>query len=293
MGGRLDGVRVAVLAMDGFEQAEVTWPLRALRREGADVRVVSLRPGRIRGMNFLWRGGKLAVDDTVDRARPEDYGALLLPGGFIGPDLLRQSERARDFVRGMERLGRPIAVICHGAEVLVSAGLVAGRRLASWPGIADDVRNAGGEWVDAELVRDGRWVSSRGPKDLRAFAAGMIELFEAEAARDLRRVRRRVHWVAGLSRLASLGAAAALALGVRAAWRSARRRGREEAVRRDAAAGGLALAAAALGAGGWMLARRRLLGREAYAPAHGTEAARLREGSRAPEAVTFGPATTP
>src|SRR4051812_35640060 len=89
---RLEGVRVAVLAADGFEQIEFTKPVRALRRAGADVRVISLRPGRIRGMNFLWRGRKLPVDDVVGRTRPEDYGALLLPGGFVNPDLLRQSE---------------------------------------------------------------------------------------------------------------------------------------------------------------------------------------------------------
>src|SRR3954452_22113038 len=143
MRNRLKGLRVAVLAADGFEQVEVTKPVRALRRAGADVRIISLRPGRIRGVNFLWRGRKLPVDDTIFDARPEDYGALYLPGGFVNPDLLRQSERVRDFVRRFEASGRPIATMCHGPEVLISSGLVRGRRLASWPGIADDLRNAG------------------------------------------------------------------------------------------------------------------------------------------------------
>src|SRR3954453_18520502 len=171
---RLQGVRVAVLAADGFEQVEGTAPMRALRREGADVRIVSLRPGRIRGMNFLWRGRKLPVDDTVFRARADDYGALLLPGGFVNPDLLRQSEHAKAFVRRIEELGRPIATLCHGPEVLISAGLVRGRKLTSWPGIADDVRNAGGDWQNDAVVRDGHWVASRSPLDLVPFCAAML-----------------------------------------------------------------------------------------------------------------------
>ncbi|HYD43182.1 MAG TPA: DJ-1/PfpI/YhbO family deglycase/protease [Anaeromyxobacter sp.] len=244
MGNALRGVRVAVLAADGFEQVEVTWPLRALRRAGADVRIVSLRPGRIRGLNFIWRGKKLAVDDTVFRARAEDYGALLLPGGFVNPDLLRQSEHARAFVREMDRLGRPIAVICHGPQVLVSAGLVRGRRLTSWMGIADDVRNAGAEWVDAAVVRDGRWLSSRGPQDLAQFSPAAVELFAAHAARDLAPLPRRLRWAATLSRAASLGAAAAAAAGARRAVRGlrARRRSPGQAALRVAQDVGLAAA---------------------------------------------------
>jgi protease I len=211
----LRNLRVAVLAADGFEQVEVTIPTRALRRAGADVRILSLRPGRIRGVNFLWRGRKLAVDDTVFDARPEDYGALLLPGGFVNPDLLRQSEAALTFVRRMEQLGRPIATLCHGPEVLVSAGLASGRRLTSWPGIATDLRNAGAEWVDAPLVRDGRWVSSRGPHDLAQFVPATIDLFATEGARNLPDLPRRWHWAAQVSRLATLGMVPALALGVR------------------------------------------------------------------------------
>jgi protease I len=196
----LRGVTVAVLVADGFEQIEVMHPIRTLKRAGAKIRVLSLRPGRLRGMNFIWRGRKLAVDELVANADPQEYAALLLPGGFVSPDLLRQSEPAREFVEAIDRLGRPIAVICHGPQVLISAGLVAGRRLTSWPGIADDVRNAGGSWEDADVVRDGNWVSSRGPQDLFAFERAMVELFSELTPRYLAVPGRPVRWVAGLTR---------------------------------------------------------------------------------------------
>jgi protease I len=230
---RLEGVRVAVLAADGFEQVEVTVPVRALRREGADVRVISLRPGRIRGMNFLFRGKKLPVDDTVSRARPDEYGALLLPGGFVNPDLLRQSDEALEFVRRFDRLERPIATLCHGPQVLISAGLVKGRRLTSWPGIVDDVRNAGGNWQDAAVVRDRRWVASRSPLDLAPFCNAMVDLFEAEAVRELPPLRRRVRYVARLTRLATYAGVGAAVLAGRALLR------RHEDSRAETRAGGV------------------------------------------------------
>jgi protease I len=211
---------VAVLAADGFEQVEVTIPMRALRRQGADVRIVSLRPGRIRGMNFLFRGKKLPVDDLVSRARPEEYGALLLPGGFVNPDLLRQSNQAQEFVRQFDALKRPIATLCHGPEVLISAGLANGRRLTSWPGIADDVRNAGGTWQDDAVVRDRNWVASRSPLDLVPFCNAMIDLFDAEGVRDLPAVPRRVRSVARLTRVATLAAMATAVAAGRSALRS-------------------------------------------------------------------------
>jgi protease I len=217
---RLQGLRVAVLAADGFEQVEVTIPMRALRREGADVRIVSLRPGRIRGMNFLFRGKKLPVDHTVARARPEEYGALLLPGGFVNPDLLRQSKQALEFVRQFDALERPIATLCHGPEVLISAGIIKGRQLTSWPGIADDVRNAGGTWQNSAVVRDRNWVASRSPLDLVPFCNAMIDLFDAEGARDLAPAPRRVRYVARLTPFAKWAAIGAAALAGRAALRS-------------------------------------------------------------------------
>ena len=217
---RLQGLRVAVLAVDGFEQVEVTIPMRALRRQGADVRIVSLRPGRIRGMNFLFRGRKLPVDDIVSRARPEEYGALLLPGGFVNPDLLRQSKHAQEFVRQFEALERPIATLCHGPEVLISAGLVEGRRLTSWPGIADDIRNAGGIWENSAVVHDRNWVASRSPLDMVPFCNAMIDLFDAEGVRDLAPAPRRVRQVARLTHVATLAAMATATVVGRAALRS-------------------------------------------------------------------------
>lgn len=214
---------MAVLVADGFEQIEVTRPIRALEREGAEVRVLSIRPGRLRGMNFLWRGRKLPVDQTVEDAVPEQYGALLLPGGFVNPDLLRQDQHAREFVKAMDRLGRPIATICHGPELLVSADLVRGRRLTSWPGIADDVRNAGGHWEDRETVRDGNWLSSRSPKDLRAFEHAMIDLFSELAPRELAIPNRPVRWAAELSRAGTLAGGLALGLAAREAMKVRRR----------------------------------------------------------------------
>ena len=180
----LKGIRVGVLATDGFEQVELTIPVKALRKRGAQVDIVSLHKGKIRGINLMWPGKKVAVDETVDRVRPRDFDALLIPGGFQNPDTLRQSEEVLDFVREIDRLGRPIATLCHGPWVLVSAGLASGRRLSSWPGIKDDLRNAGAEWRDESGVLDGRWFSSRGPQDMRHFLKGMVSLFAEKAPRN-------------------------------------------------------------------------------------------------------------
>ena len=190
----LKGIRVGVLATDGFEQVELTIPVKTLRRRGAQVDIVSLHQGTIRGMNLMWPGKKVRVDETVDRVRPKDFDALLIPGGFMNPDALRQNEAALDFVREIDRLGRPIATLCHGPWVLVSAGLVSGRKLSSWPGIKDDLRNAGAEWLDEPGVRDERWFSSRGPQDMRPFLKGMVQLFAEHAPRNHPVVEERPHW---------------------------------------------------------------------------------------------------
>ncbi|WP_437779899.1 type 1 glutamine amidotransferase domain-containing protein [Sorangium sp. So ce1097] len=178
---KLAGKRIAALVADGFEQIELTAPMKALRAAGAEVDVVSLRHGKIRGMNLHEPGSRVRVDRTVAEADPADYDGLLLPGGFISPDLLRQSEEARQFVRDFDTLRKPIATLCHGPWVLASAELLSGRQLASWPGIRDDVVHAGGVWRDEEVVRDGNWVSSRGPQDLPAFVREMIDLFTETA----------------------------------------------------------------------------------------------------------------
>jgi protease I len=187
MARHLEGVRVAAIAVDGFEQVELTRPLRKLKREGAEVEVISLRPGSIRGMKFLSPGAKVKVDRTIFTADPEDYDALLIPGGLTNPDLLRQSRRILDFVRHFDEAGKPIAALCHGPWVLISAGLIAGRRLTSWPGIKVDVVNAGGEWKNKSVVRDGNWITSRGPHDLVQFNRALVEHFGPDrSARDHR-----------------------------------------------------------------------------------------------------------
>jgi protease I len=173
----LKGRRIAVLAADGVEKVELTVPVRALRAAGASVDIVSLRPGRIRSMNLHEPAARIRVDRTLAQANPAAYHGLLIPGGFINPDLLRQSAAARAFVRAFDSPRAPIATLCHGPWLLASAGLTNGRTLTSWPGIRDDLVNAGATWLDQEVVRDGNWLSSRGPQDLPAFVRAMTELF--------------------------------------------------------------------------------------------------------------------
>jgi protease I len=175
--GKLRGKKVAILAGDGFELTELSVPKAALKAAGADVDVVSLHEGRIRGMNLTEPSRTVRVDRTVDDVGVDDYDALLIVGGFIGPDLLRQSREARSFVRAFDDANKPIAALCHAPWVLVSAGIVGGRRLASWPGVRDDIVNAGGIWRDEALARDRNWISSRGPQDLPVFVPALIELF--------------------------------------------------------------------------------------------------------------------
>lgn len=178
---QLQGMRVAIVAVDGFEQVELTEPKESLEKQGATVEVISLRSGKIQGMNHLVPGKRVHVDRTLDEADPATYDALMLPGGLANPDTLRQSEVALEFVRTFDRAGKPIAAICHAPWILISAGLASGRTLTSWEGIRDDVVNAGGVWQNESVVRDGMWVTSRHPGDLPAFNAAMIELFAERA----------------------------------------------------------------------------------------------------------------
>lgn len=173
--------RIAVLAADGFEKVELTVPVKALRLAGAKVDIVSLREGSIRGVNLHEPASRVHVKKTLAQANPQDYDGLLIPGGFINPDLLRQSEEAREFVRAFDQAKKPIATLCHGPWVLASAGLLKGRTLTSWPGVRDDVVNAGATWLDEELVRDGNLMTSRGPQDLNAFVPGILHLFAEPA----------------------------------------------------------------------------------------------------------------
>jgi protease I len=178
---RLRGRRVAVLATDGFEYLELVVPMKALRAAGADVDVVSLHRGKIRGMNLTAPTRKINVDRTVDDVDPREYDALFIPGGFANPDFLRQSRAARVLVRAFDEAKKPIATLCHGPWLLVSAGLVRGRTLAAWPSLRDDIVNAGGTWRDEPLVRNANWVSSRGPQDLQQLVPAMLELFAQRA----------------------------------------------------------------------------------------------------------------
>jgi protease I len=181
-GKLLKGRRIAALATDGFEKVELTVPMRALKRAGADVDVVSIRPGRIRGVNLHMPAKRVRVDKTIREADPAAYDALLLPGGFINPDLLRQDAAARSFVQEFDAARKPIATLCHGPWVLASAGLLEGRTLTSWPGIRDDLVNAGATWLDQDSVRDGNLVTSRGPQDLAAFVPAMLQAFAGRAS---------------------------------------------------------------------------------------------------------------
>lgn len=209
---KLAGLRVAALVADGFEQVELTEPRKALESAGAIVEIISPHAGKIQGMNLLVPGKKTHVDYMLRDAEPGRYDALMLPGGFVNPDLLRQEAAALEFVRAFERDGKPIAVICHGPWLLVSAGLVSGRRLTSWPGIKDDIINAGGAWEDQAIVRDRNWVSSRGPQDIAAFTKATIDLFAHKTLQEARnpepRSRKSARWLTGGAFAAGLGYAA-------------------------------------------------------------------------------------
>ena len=176
---RLDGRKVAVLATNGFEQSELEKPVAALKAAGAKVEVVSLESGQIQGMEHDEKGRKVDVDRALSAADADDYDALVLPGGVGNPDKLRVQPRAVDFVRSFAEANKPIAAICHGPWTLINAQAIDGRKMNSWPSLEADLRNAGAEWVDEEVVVDRGLVTSRKPDDLPAFCARMIQEFAA------------------------------------------------------------------------------------------------------------------
>jgi protease I len=178
----LDGLKVAVLVTDGYEPSELTEPMRALTDAAAKPAIVSDHDGQIKGKTDA---DTASVDLTLDIARPDDFDALLLPGGVKNPDTMRQNERAVAFVRHFFDAGKPIAAICHAPWLLVEADVVRGRRVTSYPSLRTDLRNAGAEWIDAEVVTDQGIVTSRSPKDLKAFNAKMLEEF-AEGTHERR-----------------------------------------------------------------------------------------------------------
>jgi protease I len=177
MAEKLSGKKVAILATDGFEQVELTKPRAALDEAGAKTTVVSIKPGKIQGMNHADKGDTVAVDRTLAEAKPEDFDALMIPGGLMNPDTLRSSEEALEFVRHFFREGKPVAAICHAPWVLIDASVIRGRTVTSWPAIKTDIRNAGAHWVDKEVVVDNGLVTSRRPDDIPAFNKKMIEEF--------------------------------------------------------------------------------------------------------------------
>jgi protease I len=183
MAQNLNGVSVAILATDGFEQSELLEPRRALDEAGARTEVVSLKSGEIKGWAHKEWGETVAVDKTVDSVDAMNYDALLLPGGVMNPDNLRMDAKAVAFVKAFFDAKKPVAAICHGPWTVIEAGAAKGRMLTSWPSLKTDIQNAGGRWVDQEVVVDGNLVTSRNPKDIPAFNREIAKLFAAAQSR--------------------------------------------------------------------------------------------------------------
>src|SRR5579862_4641953 len=184
---KLNGKRVAIIATDMVEQVELTEPRKALDEAGATTELLSIKPGKIQGFNHYDKADQFAVDRLIEEADAGEYDALLIPGGVGNPDTMRMDENAVQFVRNFVDAGKPVAVICHGPWMLVEADVVRGRRVTSWPSIQSDIRNAGGNWVNEEVVVDQGIVTSRKPDDIPAFNKKMIEEF-AEGVHADRRV---------------------------------------------------------------------------------------------------------
>jgi len=178
----LTGKTVAILATDGFEQSELLDPQNALRAAGAHTKIVSLTKAKIKGWTANNWGLEVAVDLTIDEAKPDHFDGLLLPGGVMNPDRLRMNPKAVQFVRAFFDDHKPIAAICHGPWLLVEAGIVKGRTLTSWPSLKTDIINAGGTWVDEEVVSHLNLITSRKPGDIPAFNRAMIEALEVVTA---------------------------------------------------------------------------------------------------------------
>jgi protease I len=174
---KLQGKRVAFLATDMVEQVELTEPWKAVQEAGATPELVSLREGEIQGFNHYDKADTFKVDRTVEEASADDYDALVIPGGVGNPDTMRMDENAVEFTRQFFEQGKPVGVICHGPWMLIEAGVVRGRKVTSWPSLRTDIRNAGGEWVDQEVVVEQGLVTSRKPADLPAFNEKIVEEF--------------------------------------------------------------------------------------------------------------------
>jgi len=173
--GKLDGKRIAILATRGVEQVELTEPRRMLKEEGAKVEVISPEAGKFKAWKFTEWGDDIAVDRTVEQAKPDDYDALVLPGGQINPDILRTNARAVKFVQDFYQTGKTVAAICHGPWMLVEANIAKGKTATSWRSVKTDLKNAGANWVDQEVVVDKGLVTSRKPDDIPAFVSKIVE----------------------------------------------------------------------------------------------------------------------
>lgn len=176
MADKLKGKKIAILATDGFEQAELAESRKALEDAGATTEIISPKGGEIKGWKLKDWGDKVKVNRTLDEARPSDYDALVLPGGVINPDHLRMEPKAVSFVKEFAQSGKPVAAICHGPWTLVEAGLVKGRKMTSWPSLKTDLKNAGANWIDEQVVVDGNFITSRKPDDIPGFSQKIIEM---------------------------------------------------------------------------------------------------------------------
>ena len=177
MADQLKGKKVAFLFTEGAEQVEVTEPLKAIKKAGADTEIVSLEKGEVEMWKHFDKGDKITADKAVSDVDASDYDALVLPGGVANPDLLRVDEDAVKFVRAFVEQDKPVGAICHGPWMLVESGIAKGRKVTSWPSIQTDLENAGADWVDEEVVVDNGLVTSRKPDDLPAFCAKIVEEF--------------------------------------------------------------------------------------------------------------------
>jgi protease I len=175
MTSTLKGKKIAILATDGFEQAELMEPRKALKDAGATTEVIAPKAGEIKGWKMKDWGDSVKVDKTLTNANPDDYDALVLPGGVMNPDHLRMDQAAVNFVRQFVSSGKTVAAICHGPWTLIEAGAVSGKTITSWPSLKTDLKNAGAKWVDQEVATDGQFITSRKPDDIPAFNRALID----------------------------------------------------------------------------------------------------------------------
>lgn len=185
MENTLDKIKVAILVTDGFEEVELTKPRDVLNHQGAVTHIVSPRVDSVKGWNHTEWGETFKVDVPLESARPDYYDALLLPGGVMNPDSLREDKQAVEFVKAFFEAGKPVAAICHGPQMLIEAGVVAGRRLTSYPSLQTDLKNAGADWVDEEVVVENGLVTSRRPDDLSAFNKAMVQEFSRQSSGEI------------------------------------------------------------------------------------------------------------